>query len=244
MKRNVLVTGASHGIGRATAALFAENGYNVAINYNSSPEEAQTLVDELTAKGCNVMAVKANVAKRTEVEEMFAEISKTFGDVHILVNNAGIESQKLFTDVSEAEWDKIFDVNMKGVFNCTQMALKGMIREHYGKIINVSSMLGITGSSCEVPYSASKAAVIGFTKALAKEVGPSNINVNTVAPGVIDTKMNRRIEPAIIERLKQQTPLGTIGTCEDIAEAVLFLASEGAKFITGQVLSPNGGLVI
>ena len=244
MKKNVLVTGASHGIGRATATLFAENGYNVAINYNSSPEEAQNLVDELTAKGCNVMAVKANVAKRAEVEEMFAEISKTFGDVHILVNNAGIESQKLFTDVSEAEWDKIFDVNMKGVFNCTQMALKSMIREHYGKIINVSSMLGITGSSCEVPYSASKAAVIGFTKALAKEVGPSNINVNTVAPGVIDTKMNRRIEPAIIERLKQQTPLGTIGTCEDIAEAVLFLASEGAKFITGQVLSPNGGLVI
>lgn len=244
MKKNVLVTGASHGIGRATATLFAENGYNVAINYNSSPEEAQALVDELTAKGCNVMAVKANVAKRAEVEEMFTQISKTFGDVHILVNNAGIESQKLFTDVSEAEWDKIFDVNMKGVFNCTQMALKSMIREHYGKIINVSSMLGITGSSCEVPYSASKAAVIGFTKALAKEVGPSNINVNTVAPGVIDTKMNRRIEPAIIERLKQQTPLGTIGTCEDIAEAVLFLASEGAKFITGQVLSPNGGLVI
>ena len=244
MKKNVLVTGASHGIGRATATLFAENGYNVAINYNSSPVEAQNLVDELTDKGCNVMAVKANVAKRAEVEEMSAQISKTFGDVHILVNNAGIESQKLFTDVSEAEWDKIFDVNMKGVFNCTQMALKSMIREHYGKIINVSSMLGITGSSCEVPYSASKAAVIGFTKALAKEVGPSNINVNTVAPGVIDTKMNRRIEPAIIERLKQQTPLGTIGTCEDIAEAVLFLASEGAKFITGQVLSPNGGLVI
>ncbi len=244
MKKNVLVTGASHGIGRATATLFAENGYNVAINYNSSPEEAQALVDELTAKGCNVMAVKANVANRAEVEEMFAQISKTFGDVHILVNNAGIESQKLFTDVSEAEWDKIFDVNMKGVFNCTQMALKSMIREHYGKIINVSSVLGIMGSSCEVPYSASKAAVIGFTKALAKEVGPSNINVNTVAPGVIDTKMNRRIEPAIIERLKQQTPLGTIGTCEDIAEAVLFLASEGAKFITGQVLSPNGGLLI
>ena len=244
MKKNVLVTGASHGIGRATATLFAEKGYNVAINYNSSPEEAQTLVDELTAKGCNVMAVKANVAKRAEVEEMFAQISKTFGDVHILVNNAGIESQKLFTDVSEAEWDKIFDVNMKGVFNCTQMALKSMIREHYGKIINVSSVLGIMGSSCEVPYSSSKAAVIGFTKALAKEVGPSNINVNTVAPGVIDTKMNRRIDPAIIERLKQQTPLGTIGTCEDIAEAVLFLASEGAKFITGQVLSPNGGLVI
>lgn len=244
MNKNVLVTGASHGIGRATATLFAENGYNVAINYNSSPEEAQALVNELTDKGCNVMAVKANVAKRAEVEEMFTQISKTFGDVHILVNNAGIESQKLFTDVSEAEWDKIFDVNMKGVFNCTQMALKSMIREHYGKIINVSSMLGITGSSCEVPYSASKAAVIGFTKALAKEVGPININVNTVAPGVIDTKMNRRIEPAIIERLKQQTPLGTIGTCEDIAEAILFLASEGAKFITGQVLSPNGGLVI
>ena len=244
MKKTVLVTGASHGIGRATAALFAEKGYNVAVNYNSSPEAAESLVSELKSNGFSAMAVKANVAVRSEVEKMFEEINQTWGDVHVLVNNAGIESQKLLTDVTEAEWDRIFDVNVKGIFNCTQVALKSMIRNHYGKIINISSILGISGSSCEVPYSASKAAVIGFTKALAKEVGPCSINVNTVAPGVIDTKMNQHIAPEIMNRLKEQTPLGTIGTCEDIAEAVLFLASDRSKFITGQVLSPNGGFVI
>ena len=244
MKKNVLVTGASHGIGRETAALFAEQGYNVAVNYNSSEIEAKSLVDELTEKGFNAIAVKANVANRDEVEKMFLTINETFGDVHILVNNAGIELQKLFTDVTESEWNKIFDINVKGIFNCTQIALKSMIRNHYGKIINISSILGIAGSSCEVPYSASKAAVIGFTKALAKEVGPCQINVNTVAPGLIDTKMNQHIAPEIIERLKQQTPLGIIGSCEDIAETVLFLASDRSKFITGQVISPNGGFVI
>lgn len=244
MKKTVLVTGASHGIGRETAALFAEQGYNVAVNYNSSPEAAESLVSELIAKGFSAMAVKANVAIRAEVEKMFEEINRTWGDVHVLVNNAGVELQKLLTDVTEAEWDRIFDVNVKGIFNCTQVALKSMICNHYGKIINISSILGISGSSCEVPYSASKAAVIGFTKALAKEVGPCSINVNTVAPGVIDTKMNQHIAPEIMNRLKEQTPLGTIGTCEDIAEAVLFLASDRSKFITGQVLSPNGGFVI
>lgn len=244
MKKTVLVTGASHGIGRETAALFAEQGYNVAVNYNSSPEEAESLVSELKSNGFSAMAVKANVAVRSEVEKMFEEINQTWGDVHVLVNNAGVELQKLLTDVTEVEWDRIFDVNIKGIFNCTQVALKSMIRNHYGKIINISSILGISGSSCEVPYSASKAAVIGFTKALAKEVGPCSINVNTVAPGVIDTKMNRNIAPEIMNRLKEHTPLGTIGTCEDIAEAVLFLASDRSKFITGQVLSPNGGFVI
>lgn len=244
MKKTVLITGASHGIGRETAILFAKQNYNVVINYNSSENEAMALVSELKEQGFDAIAVKADVSKRNEVEEMFQSINKTFGDVHILVNNAGIESQKLFTDVTEDEWDRIFNINIKGMFNCCQLALKSMIKNHYGKIVNVSSMLGITGSSCEVAYSASKAAVIGLTKALAKEVGPCDINVNTVAPGVIDTKMNRKIAPEIIERLKQQTPLGTIGTCEDIAETILFLASDRSKFITGQVISPNGGLVI
>lgn len=244
MKKTVLVTGASHGIGRETAILFAKQNYNVIVNYNHSEREAKSVVHEINEKGFDAVAIKADVSNRTEVEEMFLTANKTFGDIHVLVNNAGIELQKLFTDVSESEWDKIFDINIKGMFNCSQIALKSMIKNHYGKIVNVSSMLGISGSSCEVAYSASKAAVIGFTKALAKEVGPCNINVNTVAPGVIDTKMNRKIAPEIIERLKQQTPMGTIGTCEDIAEAILFLASDSSKFITGQVISPNGGLVI
>ena len=244
MKRTILITGASHGIGKKTAILFAKQNHKVVINYNSSEKEAKKLEAELNEQGFCTLAIKADVAKQNEVEEMFNAVNEQFGAVHILVNNAGIESQKLFTDVTETEWDKIFDVNVKGMFNCCHFALKDMIKNHYGKIINISSILGITGSSCEVAYSASKAAVIGLTKALAKEVGPCNINVNAVAPGVIDTKMNRNLAPEVMNGLKEQTPLGVIGTCEDIAQTILFLASDNAKFITGQVISPNGGIVI
>lgn len=244
MKKTVLVTGASHGIGRAAAILFARQNYNVVINYNKSELEAKLLASELISQGFNAMAIKADVSNKKQVDEMFQTINKVFGSVHILINNAGIASQKLFTDVSESEWDTIFDTNVKGVFNCSKVALKDMIKNHYGKIINVSSIWGITGASCEVAYSASKAAVIGLTKALAKEVGPSGINVNAVAPGIIDTKMNNNIDANILNELKEETPLCTIGTCEDIAETILFLASENSKFITGQVISPNGGFVI
>ncbi len=240
----MLITGASRGIGRTTAVLFARQNYNVIINYNSSEFEAKKLEEDLIKQGLTAIAIKADVSTRDEVELMFDNAVKVFGDIHILVNNAGIASQKLFTDVKDSEWNRIFDVNIKGVFNCSQLALKDMIKNHYGKIINISSIWGLTGASCEVAYSATKAAVIGFTKALAKEVGPCNINVNAVAPGVIDTKMNRNLAPEVMNGLKEQTPLGVIGTCEDIAQTILFLASDNAKFITGQVISPNGGIVI
>lgn len=244
MKKTVLITGASHGIGKATAMLFARQNYNVVINYNKSELEAKLLSSELVSQGFNTIAIKADVRNRAQVEDMFLTINKIFGDVHILINNAGVASQNLFTETSETEWDNIFNVNVKGTFNCSQVALKSMIKNHFGKIINISSIWGITGASCEVAYSSSKAAIIGLTKALAKEVGPSGINVNVVAPGIIDTKMNSNIDKEVLNSLKEETPLCTIGTCEDIAETILFLASESSKFITGQVISPNGGFVI
>ncbi|SHK18773.1 3-oxoacyl-[acyl-carrier protein] reductase [Anaerobranca californiensis DSM 14826] len=244
MKKTVLVTGASRGIGRETAKLFAQNGYNVAINYYKGEEAAESLYRELKTKNFSVVKVKGDVRDKTQVEEMVRTIYNTFGSIDVLVNNAGVAQEKLFTDITEEDWDWIFDVNVKGVFNCCQSVLPAMISKKRGKIINISSIWGITGASCEVHYSAAKAAVIGFTKALAKEVGPSNIQVNCVCPGIIETDMIASIDEEIKEELKRETPLGVIGTPRDIAEVVLFLASDKGNFITGQIISPNGGLVI
>jgi 3-oxoacyl-[acyl-carrier protein] reductase len=244
MCKTILITGASRGIGHETARLFAINGYNVAINYNSSEEEALALARELLDFGFSAMAVKADVSKREQVDHMVDLVNKQFGDIDILVNNAGIAIQQLFTDISELEWNKMFDINVKGMFLCCQRVLPAMIRKQCGKIINISSIWGITGASCEVLYSTTKAAVIGMTKALAKELGPSHIQVNCVAPGVIATEMNSGLDSEAVEELKEQTPLGKIGTPTDIAETIAFLASDKADFITGQVISPNGGFVI
>jgi 3-oxoacyl-[acyl-carrier protein] reductase len=244
MSKTVLITGASKGIGYETAKLFAQNGYNVAIIYNNSKESAVALMNELLEKKCSVMVAQADVSCKEQVDGMINSVSKQFGEIDILVNNAGIAKQRLFTDISTEEWDNMFDVNVKGVFLCCQGVLPAMIRNKSGKIINISSVWGITGASCEVLYSATKAAVIGLTKALAKELGPSGIQVNCVAPGVIDTDMNSDLDKASFEDLIDQTPLGTIGKCIDIAETIAFLASENANFITGQVISPNGGFLI
>jgi 3-oxoacyl-[acyl-carrier protein] reductase len=244
MKKTVLVTGASKGIGRCIAKVFALNDYNIVINYLKSDILAKELLEELRKLKSTPLAIKADVSKRDEVDNMFKEIKQSFKYVDILINNAGIANQMLFTDISAQQWDQIFDVNMKGIFNCTQAAVDDMIYRKSGKIINISSVWGICGASCEVAYSASKAAVIGFTKALAKELGPSNIQVNCIAPGIIDTDMNKKIEHSTIESLIDQTPLGKIGSAEDIAYTALFLAGEQSNFITGQVISPNGGFVI
>ncbi len=244
MKKTALITGATRGIGNEIAKTFAIDGYNVVINYLNSEETAENLCRQLYEKGYNAMKVKADVSNREEVEMMIKTVQNKFGDIDVLVNNAGIAQQKLFTEISNLDWDRIFDVNVKGVFNCSQMVLPKMIQNKKGKIINISSMWGLTGASCEVHYSASKAAVIGLTKALAKEVGPSNIQVNCVAPGVINTDMNADLNNQDIEDIKDQTPLGMIGSVKDIAETVLFLASDKANFITGQIISPNGGMVI
>lgn len=234
--KTVLVTGASRGIGRAAALMFRENGYNVAANYNN------TEIKDLERHG--IFCVKADVSDFLQVEKMFNTVSEKFGGVDILVNNAGIAMQKMICDTTPEEWDRIFGINVKGMYNTVKCAVDYMVNQKYGKIINVSSMWGITGASCEVAYSASKAAVIGFTKGLAKELGPSNICVNCVAPGVIDTDMNDNLSIETKECLAEETPLCRLGTGSEVAETICFLASDKSDFITGQIISVNGGLVI
>lgn len=241
--KTVLITGSARGIGAATAALFADSGYNVVINYNTSEAEALSLCETLLTKGHNAIAVKADVSNRDEAEFLFDEAKKAFGGVDVLVNNAGIAQQKLFTDITVQDYDRMFNCNVKSVFNCCQCALPYMIHNKNGRIINISSMWGIVGASCEVHYSASKAAVIGMTKALAREVAPSGITVNCIAPGVIDTPMNKGFDEETINALKEETPVGRIGNPEEIAKAVLFFAEEGSGFITGQVLGVDGGFI-
>ncbi|MEQ8236603.1 MAG: SDR family oxidoreductase [Syntrophomonadaceae bacterium] len=244
MHKTVLITGASKGIGRATAELFAQNNCNVVINYLHSGREAESLVKRLREEGYSVMAYQADISCRDQVEAMVNAAMKRFGMIDILVNNAGIAQQKLFTEITEAEWDRMLNVHVKGIFHCCQCVLPHMISKKKGKIINISSIWGITGASCEVHYSTAKAAVIGFTKALAREMGPSNIQVNCVAPGIIATDMNAGLEEADIHRLLEDTPLMRFGNPFEIAHAVLYLASDKADFLTGQVLSPNGGFII
>lgn len=238
--KTVLVTGGSRGIGKSIVECFASKGYNVILNYNKSYEQAKSIESNFE----NVKIFKADVSNRKEVQNMIAYAIETFGQIDILVNNAGIACTGLLQDLTLEEWQEVFNINVNGVFNCTQLVLPSMIARHSGKIINVSSIWGMVGASCEVAYSSSKAAVIGFTKALAKEVGPSGITVNCVAPGIVMTDMVSKYSIEEFEEIRNQIPLGEIGNTNDIASSVLFLASDEANYITGQVLSPNGGWVI
>lgn len=240
----VLITGGAGGIGSALSKCYAKAGYSVAINYNKSEAKAQALVEEITAAGGKAKAYKADVSNSKEVGEMVVRIIEELGRVDILVNNAAVALQNLLTDVLDAEFDKVMDTNVKGVFNVTRAVLPGMVNRKAGSIINISSMWGQVGASCEVVYSASKAAVIGFTQALAKEVGPSGIRVNCISPGIIDTPMNSLHSEETMEELREETPLERIGSPEDVAKAALFLSSDDASFITGQVFGINGGFVI
>ena len=242
--KTVLITGGSRGIGAAAARAFAQAGWKVAINYCRSAQAAQALAAELCAQGGQALVVPGDVAVRSQVVQMVETVRKELGDPDLLINNAGISQQALFTDLTEEDWDRMFAVHVKGAFHSCQEVLPAMIRRHSGQIINISSMWGQVGGSCEVHYSAAKAALIGFTKALAKEVGPSQVRVNCVAPGVIATEMNGHLSPADLEALREETPLETIGTPEDVASLLVFLASDQARFITGQVIAPNGGIVI
>ena len=242
--KTVLITGGSRGIGAAAARAFAQAGWKVAINYCRSAQAAQALAAELCAQGGQALAVPGDVADRAQVVQMVETVRKELGDPDLLINNAGISQQALFTDLTEEDWDRMFAVHVKGAFHCCQEVLPAMIRRRSGQIINISSMWGQVGGSCEVHYSAAKAALIGFTKALAKEVGPSQVRVNCVAPGVIATEMNGHLSLADLEALREETPLETIGTPEDVASLLVFLASDQARFITGQVIAPNGGIVI
>ncbi len=234
-----LITGASRGIGRACAIAFRKAGYEVAAIYNKSEEAALTLKNET---GCEIF--RCDISRYSETHETAEAVFKRFGRIDVLINNAGIAEQALFSDITEEMWDNMFAVNVKGVYSITHAVLPHMIHEKRGRIINISSMWGQVGASCEVHYSAAKAAVIGFTKALAKETGPSGITVNCIAPGVIDTDMNKVHDSETISCLTGETPLNRLGTPEDIAGTALFLAGEGAGFITGQVIGVNGGFII
>ncbi|MDD3767136.1 MAG: SDR family oxidoreductase [Eubacteriales bacterium] len=244
MKKTVVVTGGAQGIGKACSLAFARAGYNVLINYNKSCEAALALADKLKQEGGFVAAFKADVAKRQEVFDMARFCIDTFGSIDVLVNNAGIAQCKLFTDITEDEWDNMININLKGVFNCSQAFLPYMIRKKYGRIINVSSVWGVSGASCEVHYSAAKAGVIGLTKALAKEVAPSGITVNCIAPGIIDTSMICGFSDEEINSLKNEIPACRIGVPEDVANCALFLAGEGSGYVTGQVISTDGGFAV
>lgn len=239
MKRAAIITGASRGIGKAAAYALAECGYVPVINYLKNREMA-----EVTANETGGIPFCADVSDPAAVKNMVETAYNKLGGIDVLVNNAGISVSGLFTDITSDQEQRLIDINVKGVFNCTRCVLQYMIRKKKGSIINISSMWGEVGASCEVHYSAAKAAVIGFTKALAKEVGPSGINVNCIAPGVINTDMNRAYSEEAMDMLREETPLQRLGTPEDVAGAVAFLASDSASFITGQVLGVNGGFVI
>lgn len=242
-KKTALVTGGARGIGAAICKSLAASGYNVAVNYNSSEEAAEELKKRLSDI-TKAEIFRADVSDSLQVNSMFDEIEKAFGGVDILVNNAGVAEQVLFTDITDEQWEKMIGTNLTGAFNCCRRALKYMINNKEGSIINIASMWGEVGASMEVHYSTAKAGLIGLTKALAKEVGPSGIRVNAVSPGVVLTDMMYQFSEEDKRLLADETPLGVLGDVEDIASAVSFLASEKARFITGQVISVNGGFVI
>ncbi len=244
MEKIALVTGSSRGIGRAIAAQLARSGWAVCINYIERQDCAEDLAARLTAEGCRVMVCQADVADREAVNAMVRRIEENFGPVSLLVNNAGIAGQCLIQDVTPEMWRRYFGVNVDGAFHTTQAVLPHMLHEHEGCIVNISSIWGVRGASCEAVYSATKHALIGLTKSLAAELGPTGIRVNCVAPGVVKTDMLDALPPEALPVLEQETPVGRLGTPEDIAHAVCFLADEKASFITGQVLLSDGGYLL
>lgn len=244
MQQRVLITGASRGIGRATACAFAAAGWQVAAHYHTGRAEALSLVAALQAAGATAVAVGANLSDSTQAAQAVAQAEEALGGLDCVVCNAGIGCIKLLPDTTDDDWRRVMGANLDGAFYTLRAAVPGMVRRQSGSIVTVSSMWGQVGASCEVAYSAAKAGVIGLTKALAKELGPSHIRVNCVAPGVIDTQMNGALTQADLDALAQETPLGRIGTPQEVAQAILYLAGPGASFLTGQVIAPNGGIVI
>lgn len=235
----VLVTGATGGIGSAIARLFASRGYATAIHYNKNESKALEIKENLLSSGFSAEIFQADLTSPEAVRKMVSEIEAVFGTVDVLVNNAGISLIKLFDDTSDEEWDNIMNVNLKSAFLCSKAVAAGMIHNKKGKIINISSIWGVKGASCEVAYSASKAGLIGFTKALAQELAPSNIQVNCVAPGAIATEMNSHLSATEIKELCQEIPAGRFGAPIEVAESVWFLAN--SSYVTGQVLGVDGG---
>ncbi len=237
--KTVLITGGSRGIGRAMVEAFSKNGYSVAFTYKNSVDEAETL-----SRDTGAIAIRADSASENEVSSAVKRAVECLGGIDCLINNAGISSFSLFTDLTLDDWNNTLAVNLTGAFLYSKAVIPDMLKRKRGRIINVSSMWGLVGSSCEVHYSTAKAGLIGMTKALAKELGPSGITVNAIAPGVINTDMNKNLSPEDMDALKDETPMMRIGEGRDVASAALFLASDEASFITGDVLNVSGGFVI
>lgn len=242
MAKTIIVTGGSRGIGAGIVKLLAEEDNNIVLNYNKSEENAKKIQKEYTDLGKNVEIFKADVTKREEVRRLVEFTIQKYKKIDVLINNAGISQSKRFTEVTEEEWRYVIDNNLTSVFYMSQEVVPHMIQQQSGCIINISSIWGMVGSSCESVYSVSKAGVDGLTKALAKELGPSHIRVNSIAPGLIDTQMNQDLSEEVLEEIKEETPLGKIGTPEDIAKCVKWLIED--EFTTGQIISINGGWVI
>lgn len=240
MSKTVFITGGARGIGAGIAKAFYNDGYNVVINYNKSEEKAINLQKELPGS----LILKGDISCEKDVCDMIEKALAHFGKIDVLVNNAGVALNALVTDTSLSQWEDLFRINVTGTFLMSKYTAKEMIRNHSGKIINISSIWGISGSACESCYSASKGAVIAFTKSLAKELGPSGITVNCVAPGFIDTDMNKNVSNEDRDAFCAETPIGRIGTADEVAKSVLFLASDGADFITGQIIGCDGGAII
>ena len=239
MNKTAIVTGGSKGIGAAVVKFLAQEGYNVVLNYNKSEEIAKKMKEEFTKKGYNVEIFKADVSKREEVKKLVEFSLNKYKKIDILVNNAGISQTKLFTDITDEDWNNMMATNLNSVFYTTQEVVKNMIHNKQGCIINISSIWGLVGSSCEVHYSVAKAGVDAMTKSLAKELGPSNIRINSIAPGIIDTDMNKYLTDKEIVGIEDEIPLGKIGRPEDIAKCVKWLIED--EYTTGQVISINGG---
>ena len=239
-KKTVIVTGGSRGIGAGIVQFLAEkNKYNIVLNYNKSEDCAKKIKEELNSKKINIEIFKADVSKREEVKKLIEFTLNKFNNIDVLINNAGISQTKLFTDITDADWNNMIQTNLNSAFYCSQEVLSNMIHNKQGCIINISSIWGVEGGSCEVHYSTAKAGIIGLTKALAKEVGPSNIRVNCIAPGMIDTDMNKEYSKEDVQEIINETPLGKIGRPIDIARCTYWLIED--EFTTGQVISINGG---
>lgn len=244
MGKTAIVTGGSRGIGREISIKLAELGANVVVNYTSSPQKAEEVVEVIRALGREAMAIKADVSNTDEVQAFIKEVEKKFDTIDILVNNAGITRDTLLMKMKEADWDQVMSINLKGTFNCTKAVTRKMMKQKYGKIINIASVVGVMGNAGQANYAASKAGIIGFTKSVAKELASRGINVNAVAPGFIITDMTDVLSEEIKEGLMGSIPLAQLGTPEDVANTVAFLSSDEAKYITGQVINVDGGLVM
>ena len=242
MNKVIIVTGGSRGIGASTVKLLAKDDNKIILNYNKSEEAAKKIQKELENENIKIDTIKADVSKKADVLAMISYVIEKYDRIDVLINNAGISQERLFTDINDEEWNEIIDVNLNSVYYCTKAVIPYMIQKKCGCIINISSIWGVTGGSCEVGYSTSKAAIIGLSKALAKEMGPSNIRINCIAPGIIDTDMNKNLNENDIENIKEEIPLNRIGLTEDIAKCAKWLIED--NYTTGQVININGGWYI